>query len=287
MPDSPADKPNSKLAVGDYIMSVEGEPVSNNEHFNELLNGRAGERVKITVNSEPKPEGAREMSIKPISQGAYGGLRYERWVRDKRKMVERLSDGKVYYAHIAGMNNESLDRFKREMYGAAQRYEALLIDVRDNGGGSTHDALLEMLTKTVHGWTARRGAPLRTSPGAQFDGPKAVLINEYSASDAEIFPNGFREKGLGPIVGMTTNGAVIGTWDVTLVNGSRFRVPVAGWFTTKGVDLENMGVKPDFEVPYPYEAYRDGRDPQIRKAVDVLLDRLSKGERAEPPKVEH
>jgi tricorn protease len=71
------------------------------------------------------------------------------------------------------------------------------------------------------------------------------------------------------------------------VNGSRFRVPVAGWFTTKGVDLENMGVKPDFEVPYPYEAYRDGRDPQIRKAVEVLMDRLSKGARAEPPKVEH
>ncbi|MBM3473984.1 MAG: PDZ domain-containing protein [Armatimonadetes bacterium] len=287
MPDSPADKPNSKLAVGEYILSLDGEAVSNNERFTELLNGRIGERVTLTVNSEPKTEGAREVAIKPVSYGDYDGLRYERWVRDNHEMAKRLSDGKVYYAHIAGMDDGSLNRFKREVFGEAQRYGALLIDVRNNGGGHTHDALLEMLTKTVHGWTARRGAPLRTSPYLQFDGPKAVLINEYSASDAEIFPNGFREKGLGPVIGMTTNGAVIGTYDVTLVNGSRFRVPTSGWFTMKGVDLENMGVKPDFEVPYPYEAYRDGRDPQIRKAVEVLLERLSKGERAEPPKVEH
>jgi tricorn protease len=287
MPDSPADKPNSKLAEGDYILTLDGEAVSNNERFNELLNGRVGERVKLTVNSEPKPEGARELSIKPISWGDYSGLHYEQWVRENRRMVDRLSEGKVYYAHIAGMDNGSLDRFKREANGEAQRHEALLIDVRNNGGGYTHDSILEMLTRQVHGWTARRGAPLRTSPNPQFDGPKAVLINENSASDAEIFPNGFREKGLGPLIGMPTNGAVIGTYDVTLVNGSRFRVPVAGWWTRDGVDLENMGVKPDHEVPFPYEAYRDGRDPQIRKAVDVLLDALAKGGRLQPPDVEH
>jgi tricorn protease len=287
MPDSPADKPNSKIAVGEYILSLDGEPVANNEHFHELLKGRTGERVKLTVNAEPKPEGAREIPIKPISHDDYGSLRYERWVRDNRKMVQRLSDGRAYYTHITGMDNGSLARFKREVYGEAQGYEALLIDVRNNGGGYTHDQVLEMLTKEVHGWTARRGAPLRPSPFPQFDGPKALLINESSASDAEIFPNGFREKGLGPLIGMTTEGAVIGTYDVTLVNGSRFRVPVAGWFTREGADLENMGVKPDFEVPYPYEAYRDGRDPQIRKAVEVLLERLAKGGRAEPPKVEH
>lgn len=287
MPGGPADKPNSKLAVGEYILSIDGEPVGNNERFHQLLNNRIGERVNLTVNSEPKPEGAREVSIKPISYEAYGDLYYERWVRENRKMVERLSGGKVYYVHIEGMNDSSLARFKREVFGAAQQYQALLIDVRNNGGGHTHDALLELLTKTVHGWTARRGAPLRTSPYLQFDGPKAVLINEYSASDAEIFPNGFRQKGLGQLIGMTTNGAVIGTYDVTLVNGSRFRVPVAGWYTLDGVNLENMGVKPDFEVPFPYEAYRDGRDPQIRKGVEVLLEQLDKRGRAKPPQVEH
>ena len=287
MPGGPADKPGSEIAVGEYIMTLDGEEVANTERFQELLSGREGERVKLTVNTEPRLEGARAISIKPISMGAYDGLRYERWVRQNREMVDRLSEGRVYYAHIAGMNQTSLDRFEREVFGEAQKHEALLIDVRNNGGGHTHDSLLDMLTRKVHGWTARRGAPLRTSPYTQFDGPKALLINEYSGSDAEIFPNGFREKNLGPLVGMTTSGAVIGTYDITLVNGVSFRVPVAGWFTMDGVDLENMGVKPDIEVPYPYEAYRDGQDPQIERAVKALLNRLEQGGRAEPPKVEH
>lgn len=283
IPDGPADKPESTIAVGEYILTLDGEEISNNEHFQELLSGRAGERVKLTVSKEPKAEGAREISIKPVS--SLSGLRYDRWVRDNRKMVERLSKGRVYYAHIRSMDNASLEQFERELFGQAQRHEALLIDVRNNGGGHIHDELLELLTKKVHGWTARRGDPLRTSPYAQFDGPKALLINQNSASDAEIFPNAFREKGLGPLIGMTTSGAVIGTYDVNLVNGSRFRVPVSGWYTMDGADLENMGVKPDIEVPFPYEAYRDGRDPQIRRAVEVLLETLEKGGRAAPPEV--
>ena len=283
MPGGPADKPESTIAAGEYILALDGEEVTNNEHFHELLNGRAGERVKLTVNGEPKAEGAREISIKPVS--SVGGLRYERWVRDNREMVRRLSKGRIYYAHIAGMNASSRDRFERDVFGDAQHHEALIIDVRDNGGGNTHDQLLELLTKKVHGWRGLRGEPLRTSPHSQFDGPKALLINQHSASDAEIFPNGFREKGLGPLIGRTTSGAVIGTHDVTLVNESRFRVPVDGWFTLEGVNLENMGVAPDIEVPYPYEAYRDGRDPQIKKAAEVLLAALKKEERAVPPQV--
>ncbi|MGQ9733173.1 MAG: PDZ domain-containing protein, partial [Candidatus Zipacnadales bacterium] len=133
MPDGPADKPNSKLAVGEYIMSIDGEEVANNEHFHELLNGRAGERVKLMVNSEPKLEGAREISIKPITYGQYADLRYEREVRENRERVRRWSDGKIYYCHIGEMNQSSLERFERELWGEAQHYEALIIDIRNNG----------------------------------------------------------------------------------------------------------------------------------------------------------
>jgi tricorn protease len=287
MPDGPADQPNSKIGVGEYIMSLDGEEVADTEHFSDLLNGREGERVKLTVNTEPKREGERAISIKPISGGTYDELDYQRWVRDNRALVTRLSKGRVYYAHIRGMDDASAVKFQRELAGEAQHCEALLVDVRNNGGGYTHDRILEMLTKKVHGFQATRGLPLRPTPVAQFSGPKALLINEYSASDAEIFPNGFRQKGLGPLIGMPTSGAVIGTYDTTLVNGSRFRVPVNGWFTMEGVDLENMGVKPDYEVPFPYEAYRDHDDPQIRKAVAVLLEALEKQKPAQPPEIPH
>lgn len=287
MPDGPADQAGSKIAVGEYLMTLDGQEISDNEHVSELLNGREGERITLTVNNEPKHEGERTVSLKPISGGALDGLRYERWVRENREMADRLSHGRVYYAHIRGMDDASATRFQRELFGEGQHHEALLIDVRDNGGGYTHDRILEMLTKKVHGWQAVRGQPLRTTPFTQFDGPKALLINEYSGSDAEIFPNGFRQKGLGPLIGMTTGGAVIGTNDTTLVNGSRFRVPVNGWFTMEGVNLEHMGVKPDYEVPFTYEEYRDGTDPQIRKAVQALLDLLEKQKPAQAPDIRH
>ncbi len=287
MPDGPSDQAGSKIAVGDYILTLDGQEVSDTEHFNERLNGREGERVKLTVNGEPKRQGERTLSLKPISAGTLDDLRYKRWVRDNRAMVERLSKGRVYYTHIPAMDDASATRFQRELFGEAQHHEALLIDVRNNGGGFTHDRLLEALTKKVHGWEAVRGVPLHTAPFTQFSGPKALLINESSASDAEIFPNGFRQNGLGPLIGMTTAGAVIGTYDVTLVNGSRFRVPVNGWYTMQGVDLENMGVKPDYEVPYPYEEYRNGTDPQIRKAVQVLLEALEKQKPAQAPEIKH
>ncbi len=286
IPDGPVDKPESSVAVGEYILTVNGEPVDNSEHLYELLNGRIGERMKLQVNGEPTLEGAREVSVKPISGGEWSRLFYERWVRNNREIALRLSDGRVYYAHIAGMDGGSAERFERELWGAAQHHDAIIIDVRNNGGGSTHDRLLEMLTKKVHGWAARRSTPPRPSPSPQFDGPKALLINEYSSSDAEIFPNAFREKHLGPLIGMPTNGSVIGTYDVTLVDGSGFRVPVVGWFTMEGMNLENYGVPPDIEVPYPYEDFRSGRDPQIAKAVEVLLQALAEAKPAQPPPVQ-
>ena len=284
MPDGPAAQPQAQIAVGEYIMAIDGEAVSNTERVSELLTGRTGERVKLKVAKDPSGNEAREMSVKPVSAGSIRSLSYERWVRKNRQMTAKLSNGRIYYAHIKAMNTSSLERFEREVFGPAQRYDALLIDVRDNGGGNTHDPLLELLSKRVHGWRGNRGEPLRTSPYAQFDGPKALLINQSSGSDAEIFPNGFRQKGLGPIIGMTTAGAVIGTVNLTLVNGSSFRVPRVGWFTMQGADLENMGVEPDWEVPYPYETFRDGKDPQIERAVEALMEALEEGTRAQPPR---
>ena len=285
MEDGPLTKPESTVAVGEYIMAINGEPVDDTESVYERLSGQEGERLKLLVNGQPSLDGAREVSCKPISGGAWGSLFYERWVRRNREMALKLSGGRVYYMHIAGMDNESAERFERELWGPAQHHDAILVDVRNNGGGYTHDRLLELLTKKVHGWQAVRGAPLRTSPYPQFDGPKALLTNEYSFSDAEIFPSGWRAKNLGPIVGMPTGGAVIGTYDTTLVNGSRFRVPVNGWFTMEGIDLERYGVPPDAEVPYNYEDFRAGRDPQIAKAVELLLAELEKTPPAKPPAV--
>lgn len=271
----PVDQPEATVQAGEYILAIDGHDVSLTEGIYELLADKAGERVKLTVNGQPTKEGAREISVKPISSGELGNLQYRDWVEGNRELAKRLSDGRVYYTHMSGMNAGTLAQLQEEIAGQAQLYDAIIIDVRNNGGGNTHDSVIDILSRKAHGWDGARGTPLRTSPFPQFNGPMIVLINQSSASDAEIFPNGFRERGLGKLVGVPTAGAVIGTSDQPLINGCTFRVPWVGWYRMDGVDLENLGVKPDIPVALTYADYRAGRDPQMEAAVTELLAELA------------
>jgi tricorn protease len=287
LPTGPCDQPEARIEPGEYILAIDGEEVGNTERVHDLLAGKAGERVKLMVNAEPTMEGAREVSIKPFSSGALSGLWYDLWVEENLERVLQLSDDRVYYIHMNGMNATTLAQFEDELYGPAQRYEAVIIDVRWNGGGYTHDSVIALLDKELHGWHAPRNNPLRSTPWPIFDGPMCCMINQNSFSNAEIFPNGFRATGLGKLIGVPTAGGVIGTWDTTLVNGARFRVPVEGWYTAEGINLENYGVPPDIYVEYPYDMFKQGRDPQLETAVEEMLDALERGEgRATPPDVD-
>lgn len=283
----PCDQPNTRIEPGEYLLAIDGEEVGNAERVHELLTAKADKRVKLTVNAEPTLDGAREISVKPFSSGALNALWYDLWVETNRNRVLELSDNRVYYIHMNAMNSTTLAQFTDELNGPAQHYEAVIIDVRWNGGGYTHDSVLALLNKKLHGWHAPRNNPLRTTPWPMFGGPKCCLINQHSFSNAEIFPNGFRTTGLGPLIGVPTAGGVIGTWDTTLVNGASFRVPVEGWYTADGISLENYGVPPDIQVDYPYEAFRAGRDPQLEAAVQSMLEALERGERwPTPPDVD-
>jgi tricorn protease len=186
------------------------------------------------------------------------------------------------------MNSSSLQQFELDLQGQAQRHEALIIDVRFNGGGNTDQQKIHLLERKPYGWWGLRGEPLRPVPlwhGRGYDGPMCCLINEGSRSDAEVFPNAFRERGLGKLIGMPTPGWIIFTRNYTLVNGHGFRVPRWGWYRLDGVDLELTGVEPDIRVDWPYEAYRDGEDPQLRAAVDHLLEELEETGRAQRPEI--
>jgi tricorn protease len=153
--------------------------------------------------------------------------------------------------------------------------EGLVLDVRFNGGGRIHDELLGLLTRKVHVFETPRGGLKMTQPFGAFDRQMILLINGFSFSDAEIFPNGFRANGLGKLVGVPTGGGVIGTGDVTLLDGlTRFRVPRTGWQTLDGRNLENWGVPPDIHVELTPADYLAGRDPQLERAVRELLKQL-------------
>jgi tricorn protease len=199
---------------------------------------------------------------------------YDRWVEENRDMVDSLSGDRIAYLHIRSMNRESLERFRREIRAEAPEKEALIIDVRFNGGGNIHQELIEILdSRPIVRFKPRDGI-WRTQPATAFFGPKAVLINEYSFSDAELFPQAFRELGLGPLIGVPTGGGVIGTGGMTLLDGSWLRLPSTGWETLDGQNLENYGVPPDIEVDMTPADWLQGKDPQIDAAVEHLLDQL-------------
>jgi tricorn protease len=149
----------------------------------------------------------------------------------------------------------------------------LILDIRGNVGGANHDKLLEFLSrKSYVTHKPRHGSPGQDSPAAT-DVPIVLLIDERTTSDAEIFAQGFRELGLGTIIGTATYGAVLGTEHHTLIDGSTFTLPSVGWYTIKGDALENQGVAPDSAIPLDLTRFERGEDSQLEEAVKFLMSK--------------
>jgi len=191
-------------------------------------------------------------------------------VEDRKQMVAKLTSGEIGYLHIRAMDAASLAKFQRDLI-ENQDKKALIIDQRFNGGGGIDQELLQILNQRKAYQTTRNRDSLDVKRPAQaFFGPMVVLQNERSASDAEMFPDGFRSLGLGKVIGVPTMGAVIGTGSFTLLDGSALRTPGAGVFTAKGENMENYGVLPDVLVDNTPNDFVAGHDRQIEKAIETL-----------------
>jgi tricorn protease len=270
----PTDQLGRRVEPGQYVMAIDGVDVSFTEPMYRTLEDKVGASVEILVADKPSKEGARSLKVRPIASAAAQDLAYDEWVEQRRKKVDDLSGGRLAYMHIKAMDQASLQKFQRELFGYAQAKEGLVLDERFNGGGRIHDDLLALLIRKPHVYETPRDAERSTQPFQIWARPTILLINEYSASDAEIFPNGFREYGLGKIVGVPTSGAVIGTTDITLVDGTRFRVPRTGWTTLSGKNLENWGVPPDIQVEMQPDDYAADNDKQLEAAVKEILKEM-------------
>jgi tricorn protease len=198
---------------------------------------------------------------------------YERWVSRNAEAVAKAGGGRVGYIHIPGMDEAGLEIFVRNLYSDHFDKDAIVIDVRYNGGGFTHDHVLNYLSGKEHTVFRQRdggqGLVLRNDQ-RKWTKPLAVLTNNRSYSDAEIFPHAFRALGLGKVVGQATGGFVIGTGSTRLIDGSTFRLPRTGVFTPSGVNMEKQGVQPDVAVEITAEDWRRGIDTQLLKAVEVV-----------------
>ncbi len=287
---SPAQRNKTPLLVGDIIAGVDGRPVVAGPEalpaldIREAMNGTGGREVLLDIRRASEPERTR-LLITPVGYGTIAGLGYDAELKRRRELVDRLSDGRIGYLHIRSMSEPSTREFERDLFAAADGKIGLLIDVRDNGGGSTADILLASLTAPMHAFTVPRGARKEDAfPNAYprdrrliypYQRPITVLINENSYSNAEIFAHAIRTIGRGKLAGTETFGAVISTGAAGLIDGSSVRTPFRGWYLPDGTDMEEFGAPPDINVPQLPQDEAAGRDRQIEEAVAELLERAA------------
>ena len=270
----PADHDYIKLANGNFVLAVNGKELKTSGNYWRHFNLLPGSHFNFVVNSTPKWDGSWNVAIDPVTGAAQGNLEYDRWVDARQAMVTDLSKGQIGYLHIRAMDAPSLAKFQRDLVANLDK-KALIIDERFNGGGGIDQELLAILNQR-HSYESYQGrdSVVINRPSQAFFGPMAVLQNERSASDAEMFPEGFRALGLGKVVGVTTMGAVIGTGSYTLLDGSALRTPSFGVFGAKGQDLESYGVPPDVYIDNTPSDFLAGHDRQIEKAVEVLSSEI-------------
>ncbi len=283
----PADRENSRLQVGDVITKVGTTEVNEKLNFYSLLNNQTENKVLLTVKSS---NGERELVIRPTR--SIRTELYEDWVKERQKLVEKYSNGRLGYIHIKGMDKPSFERFERELQASGFGKEGIVIDVRFNGGGWTTDYLMAVLNVKQHAYTIPRGAAENLEkeqkkfrpyypyserlPLSAWVKPSIAMCNESSYSNAEIFSHAYKTLGIGTLVGMPTFGAVISTGGAGLLDGSFVRIPFRGWYV-KATDqnMENGPAVPDILVENAPDSKAKGEDPQLKKAVDTLLQQLA------------
>ena len=270
----PADHDYIRLSKGDFVVAVNGKELKISDNYWRMFNLLPGSKFEFLVNSKPGLDGAWTVDLDPLTQVAQGNLEYERWVEKRKASVAELSKGAIGYLHIRAMDAPSLAQFQRDLLENIDK-KALIIDQRFNGGGGIDQELLAILVQRNKYETYQgRDSVVLSRPSAAFFGPMAVLQNERSASDAEMFPEGFRALGLGKVIGVNTMGAVIGTGSFTLLDGSALRTPGSAVFGAKGQNLENYGVPPDVWVDNGPTDFLAGHDRQVEKAVEVLAAQI-------------
>ncbi|TWT41227.1 hypothetical protein RAS1_39210 [Phycisphaerae bacterium RAS1] len=232
--------------------------------------------------SASQPDGADkpiEIVIRPISGGQFDALQYDAWVEANRKYVEEKSAGRLGYLHIRGMGEPEFHVFERDLYAAANGKEGLIIDVRNNGGGWTADWVMAVLSVKRHAYTIGRGGaagyPQDRLIFYAWTKPTTMMCNQYSYSNAEIISHAFKTLKRGPLVGMTTFGAVISTGAYRLIDGASIRMPGRGWYLPDGTDMENHGAKPDVIIAETPADEAAGRQPQLDAAIQATLKKIA------------
>ncbi len=268
LPGGPIYLADPGIKPGDVIQSIEGTKILAGQNWYPLLQGRSGKRTSVEVSTGGK---TKEYLLTPISSEST--LLYRRWVRQREKIVEELSGGKVGYVHVQGMNSPSFREVYSKALGKYRSAEALIVDTRHNGGGWLHDDLATFLSGKAYIDFKPRGQYIGTEPYNKWNKPSCVLVCEDNYSDASGFPYTYKTLGIGPVVGTCVPGTMTAVWWETLLDPTLvFGIPEVGSFALKeGRYLENLDLEPDILVFNTPEGELSGKDEQLEAAVREML----------------
>jgi tricorn protease len=275
---SPLTEPGLNVEEGDYIIKVNGREVKGSDNFYSFFENTSGKLVELTLSSNAGGGETRDIRVVPI--GNESALRNRDWVEANLRKVHEATDGQVAYVYVPNTTTAGHEYFKRYFFPQADK-KAIIVDERFNAGGLIADYYIDILRRPYQShWNMRYGKDLK-SPAASIQGPKVMIIDETAGSGGDMLPYMFRKFGVGTLVGTRTWGGLVGTLGYPqLMDGGYVTAPnVAIWTMEEGFCVENVGVPPDIEViQTPAEVIRGG-DPQLEKAIEVVLDQL----RENPP----
>lgn len=267
----PLTNANTKIGEGTIILKIDGKPIMKGQDYYPLLVGKAGKKVLLTFKTSESGSEIEEW-VKPVSYGEQNNLLYKRWVEQRRQMVDKLSDGKVGYVHVRGMNSDSFREVYSELLGRCRNKDAVIIDTRHNGGGWLHDDLVTLLSGKEYQRFEPRGQYIGSDPYNKWTKPSAVLVCEDNYSNAHGFPWLYKELKVGKLIGTPVPGTMTAVWWESQIDpGIVFGIPQVAVKDMRGQYLENQELQPDIEIYNDSASTLQGKDSQLEKAVEVLL----------------
>jgi len=272
---SPLTEIGVNVKEGEYIVAVDGRPAKEIKNLFAALVDTAGRQVMLRVNAQPKMEGSRETVVIPVADER--PLYYLDWVDRNIERVTKATDGKVAYVHIPNMGADGLNEFVKRFYPQLNK-QALIVDVRSNGGGNVSPQIVERLRREMAMITVARNAAARVDPTGTILGPKVMLLDEFSASDGDIVAYRFKKYKLGPVIGKRSWGGVVGIrGSLPLLDGGMLSRPEFSRYDTEGKQwiIEGTGVEPDIVVDNDPAREFAGIDDQLERGIEVIKKLLA------------
>ena len=278
---APLVAPGVDVHPGDYLLAVQGRDVKADGEVYRSFEAAAGKRIELKVGPKADGSNARTVLVEPIADES--GLRNRAWVEANVRKVHERTNGRAAYVYVPNTAEAGYSSFKRYFFPQGDK-EAIIVDERFNGGGQVADYYIELLRRPLVGfWATRHGAALRT-PNAAIMGPKVMIIDENAGSGGDLLPWMFRKFDMGTLVGKRTWGGLVGILGFPeLMDGGRVTAPDLAIFTEAGWVVENQGVAPDIEVEQEPAAVAAGHDPQLERAIAIVLQQLAKAPPAKAP----